>query len=147
MVASNSADIDRSADPRPVSKRLSTAGVIQPEQAYSQTPARSAPRPRRTPFNRSRLIRLSIGFAGLLVLLTRLGQTSAGIGAADIIIWTTTLLAVVLLIWRERNHALAHRETSAEYQRFILAAETSLDAFIILDSIRDDSAVITGFRF
>lgn len=130
-----------------MSKRLSTAGVIQPEQAYSESPARSVVRPRPTRFNRSRLVRLSIGFAGLVVLLTRLGQTSAGIGGADVIIWTITLLAVVLLIWRERNHALAHRETSAEYQRFILAAETSLDAFFILDSIRDESAVITGFRF
>jgi diguanylate cyclase (GGDEF)-like protein len=134
-----------------VSKRLSSAGVIQPDQAFTAVSdsiaAHAQPRPPR--FKRTRLLRLSIGFVGLLVLLSRLAPSrmaGAALGATDAIIWTITLLAVVLLIWRERNHALAHREISAEYHRFILAAETSLDAFFIFDSLRDGSKAITGFR-
>ena len=131
-----------------MSKRLSTAGVIHPEQAFQAAAPSSHPRPAR--FWRSRIVRLSVGFGGLLLLISRVvpsRRLSSGLGIADIIIWTTTLLAVVLLLWRERNQALAHRETSAEYQRFILAAETSLDAFFIFDSVRDRDDHITGFRF
>jgi diguanylate cyclase (GGDEF)-like protein/PAS domain S-box-containing protein len=100
-------------------------------------------------FRRSRAIRICAGVAALLLLLARIAHSGlrSGSGPVELIIWATTLLAVVLLLWRERNHTLAHQETSAEYARFILAAETSLEAFFILDTVRDLHGEIRDFRF
>ncbi|MDP9037699.1 MAG: EAL domain-containing protein [Acidobacteriota bacterium] len=108
------------------------------------------PVPRATHHQRMRVVRLSGGFAALLLLLGRLGQTGGGAGTgnpANTIIWVTTLLAVVLLIWRERNQALKHRAVHADYMRFIVAAETSLEPFFVLDSVRDRTGEIVDFRF
>ncbi len=106
--------------------------------------------PRSTSYQRNRILRLSAGFAALFLLLARIGQSqlnSASSKTATLVIWTTTLLAVVLLIWRERNQALQHRAVSADYSRFILAAENSLHAFFVLDSVRDSSQEIIDFCF
>ena len=116
------------------------------EPALRPLPASDA---RAVRFRRARLIRIVAGIAALVLLLDRVAHSGLGAtsGPVEIIIWSTTLLAVVLLLWRERNQALAHHATSAEYDRFILAAETSLDAFFIFDSVRDPSGEISDFQF
>ena len=97
------------------------------------------------------MIRLVAGLAALLLLLGRLEQTrlsgASPAGATSVVIWTTALLAVVLLLWRERNQSLAHHVSAAEYARFVLAAETSLDPFFVLDAVHDSSGEIVDFNF
>ncbi|GAC1414997.1 MAG: hypothetical protein NVSMB62_01800 [Acidobacteriaceae bacterium] len=100
-------------------------------------------------YQRLRAFRLTAGFAALFLLMGRLGRvglSSPSPNATSVVIWTTTLLCVVLLIWRERNHALRHKAVSADYSRFILAAETSLEAFFVLDSVRNAEGEIVDFR-
>jgi len=96
----------------------------------------------------SRLIRLTAGLAALFLLLVRLGEGRHTAGStAETFIWGTTLLAIALLVWREKNHAVAHRHASEDHARFIAAAETSPDAFYIFDSVRNPAGDIVDFRF
>jgi diguanylate cyclase (GGDEF)-like protein/PAS domain S-box-containing protein len=85
----------------------------------------------------------------LSILLARLrqGQDASNSPLVDVLIWSTILLATVLLVWRERNHAVANRRAKLEHARFIAAAETSADAFFILDAVRTDSDEIVDFQF
>src|SRR6185437_15574328 len=53
----------------------------------------------------------------------------------------------VLLIWRERNQTVAYHRTIEEHARFIAAAESSTDAFFILDAMRTAKGEITDFSF
>jgi diguanylate cyclase (GGDEF)-like protein/PAS domain S-box-containing protein len=100
-------------------------------------------------YRNTRTIRLAAGLAALCLLAWRLGERGEALtsSAANGFIWGTTFLATVLLIWRERNHALADRKTSVEHARFMAAAETSQDAFLILDSVRNTTKDIVDFRF
>ena len=97
----------------------------------------------------ARLIRLTAGFAALFLLLARLvrGGNTPTSPLATAFIWGTTFLSTVLLIWRERNHALANRKKNEEHARFIEAAEASPNAFFILDAVRNKSGEITDFRY
>ena len=63
------------------------------------------------------------------------------------VIWATVFLATLLLVWRERNEARAHRRAGEEHARFIAAAETSPDAFYILDAVRSSAGEIADFRY
>jgi diguanylate cyclase (GGDEF)-like protein/PAS domain S-box-containing protein len=95
------------------------------------------------------LIRLSSGSAALLLLVWRLGSSHQATTSplANVFIWGTTFLAMTLLVWRERNQAVAHRRSGEEHARFIAAAETSPDAFFILDSVKNGDGDIVDFRF
>jgi diguanylate cyclase (GGDEF)-like protein len=62
-------------------------------------------------------------------------------------IWGAVCLTTALLVWRERNQALAYRHACDEDARFIAAAETSPDAFLILDSVKSPAGDIIDFRF
>ena len=62
-------------------------------------------------------------------------------------IWGAVFLTTVLLVWRERNHALEHRASNEEQERFIAAAETSPDVFVTFDSVRNSAGEIVDFRF
>ena len=100
-------------------------------------------------YRRSQLIRLTAGFAALLILLAKIGEgrrPSTSL-TANVLIWATTFLVTVLLVWRERNQAVAHRKASEEHARFIAAAETSPDAFFIFDSVRNSTGDIVDFRY
>src|SRR4051812_10629838 len=94
---------------------------------------------------RARMVRMVMGLAALLVLLARIGEDLPGKGstAVNVLIWSTMLVTIVLLVWRERNQALANRRAGLEHDRFIAAAETSTDAFFILDAVRARSGEIT----
>jgi diguanylate cyclase (GGDEF)-like protein/PAS domain S-box-containing protein len=95
------------------------------------------------------LIRFSAGLAALFILVARLGegrQTHTS-SAANVFIWGTTFLATILLVWRERNQAVANRKASEEHARFIAAAETSPDAFFICDSVRNSAGDVVDFRY
>ena len=101
-------------------------------------------------YQRSRLIRVTGGLVALFLLLGRLGtprHIPNSLAMADAFIWATTLVVTVLLLWRERNHAAAHRRSSEDHVRFIAAAETSPDAFFIFDSVRNATGDIVDFRF
>lgn len=84
-----------------------------------------------------------------LFLLVGLAESRRALGSstANVLIWATTLLAMVLLIWRERNQSLANRRADEEDARFIAAAETSPDAFLIFDAVRNQDHDIVDFRF
>jgi PAS domain-containing protein len=101
-------------------------------------------------YRRSRMIRLTAGVAALFILVGRLGErrhSAGGVETADAFIWGTTLVVTVLLLWREHNQATVHRKAGQEHSRFIVAAESSLDAFFIFDAVRGLEKEITGFRF
>jgi len=92
---------------------------------------------------------MMMGLSALLVLLARISEDLPGKSsmAADVLIWSTILVTTVLLVWRERNHARENHRTSMEHQRFIAAAETSTDAFFILDAVRARSGEIVDFQY
>jgi diguanylate cyclase (GGDEF)-like protein/PAS domain S-box-containing protein len=98
---------------------------------------------------RARAVRLLTGLLALFILLARLGQgrRASSSPLVDVLIWSTILVATVLLVWRERNHAFANRRAKLEHARFIAAAETSADAFFILDALRADSGEIFDFQY
>ena len=99
---------------------------------------------------RARTLRLVTGLAALLVLLARLGErrdAAANSTAVNLLIWSTILVATILLVWRERNQAVANRRAKLEHARFIAAAETSADAFFILDAVRKASGEIFDFQY
>ncbi len=89
------------------------------------------------------------GLAALFILVARLGEgrQTATSQTVNVFIWGTTFLATILLVWRERNQAVAHRKASEEHARFIAAAETSPDAFFILDAVRNKAGDIVDFRY
>jgi diguanylate cyclase (GGDEF)-like protein/PAS domain S-box-containing protein len=98
---------------------------------------------------RARVIQFTAGLAALFILMARLGegrQTHTS-PTANVFIWGTTFLATILLVWREKNQAVSHRKASEEHARFIAAAETSPDAFFILDAVRNDAGDIVDFRY
>jgi len=90
-----------------------------------------------------------MGLAALLVLLARLGEgrEAASSAAVNVLIWSTIFVATVLLVWRERNQAVVNRRAKLEHERFIAAAETSADAFFILDAVRAKSGEIFDFQY
>jgi diguanylate cyclase (GGDEF)-like protein/PAS domain S-box-containing protein len=98
---------------------------------------------------RYRVIRLTAGLAALLLLVWRIeaGDKAAASPIANVFIWGAVFLTVILLVWREKNQTLAHRVASEESARFIAAAETSPDAFFILDALRNNADDIVDFRF
>jgi diguanylate cyclase (GGDEF)-like protein/PAS domain S-box-containing protein len=84
-----------------------------------------------------------------LILLVALAESRRALGSATAtaLIWGTTFLAMVLLVWRERNHSIANRRADEDDARFIAAAETSPDAFFIFDAVRNIAGDIVDFRF
>ena len=100
-------------------------------------------------YRRSRVIRLAAGLTALFILVSRLGKGGNTVAAevANVFIWATTFLATVLLIWREWNQAQSHRRLSETNAHFMAAAETSKDAFLILDSVRNGSGDLVDFRY
>jgi len=98
---------------------------------------------------RARIIRLLAGLAALFILVAMLNEGHGTVASpvANAFIWGTTFLTTVLLVWRERNQALGHRKAREEHARFIAAAETSPDAFFILDALRNRAGDIIDFRY
>lgn len=98
---------------------------------------------------RARFFRLLAGLAALFILVAMLseGHGSDASPVANAFIWGTTFLTTILLVWRERNQAVIHRKSREEHARFIAAAETSPDAFFILDSLRNRAGDIIDFRY
>jgi diguanylate cyclase (GGDEF)-like protein/PAS domain S-box-containing protein len=84
-----------------------------------------------------------------LFLLVALAESRRELSSstASILIWGTTFLAMLLLVWRERNVSIANRRADEEDARFIAAAETSPDAFFIFDAVRNEDHDIVDFRF
>src|SRR5664280_1103154 len=101
---------------------------------------------------RIRLTGFAVGLVALIVMVWRLaaaGRSSVSLTLANGFTWGTAVLAsvVILLVWRERNQGGGYRETSEKNARFIAAAESSPDAFSILDSVRNKAGEIVGLRY
>ncbi len=101
---------------------------------------------------RFRLTGFAIGLIALFAMAWRLasaGRASVSPTVANGFTWGTAMvsIAVILLVWRERSEAGGYRKNSEENARFIAAAETSPDALSILDSVRDKSGDVVGFRY
>jgi diguanylate cyclase (GGDEF)-like protein/PAS domain S-box-containing protein len=90
-----------------------------------------------------------LGFAALFLLVWRLGSGDQAATApiTHVFIWGAVFLTTILLVLREKNQTAAHRESKAESARFIAAAESSPDAFFIMDAVRNSSDDIVDFRF
>lgn len=107
---------------------------------------------RTTDSRRIRLGGFGLGIVALLAMAWRLaaaGRGSVSPTVANGFTWGTALLAigVILLVWRERSEGGGYRKNSEENARFIAAAETSPDAFSILDTVRDTAGEVVGFRY
>jgi diguanylate cyclase (GGDEF)-like protein/PAS domain S-box-containing protein len=101
---------------------------------------------------RIRLAAFAVGMVALIVMVwgpAEAGRASVSPTVANAFTWGTALLAsvVILLVWRERSEGGGYRKNSEENARFIAAAETSPDAFTILDSVRNDEGEIEGLRY
>lgn len=99
-----------------------------------------------------RLIVFAFGLVALLSMAWRIasvGRASVSPTLANGLTWGTALLAstVLLLMWWQRNRAGGYLDASAENARFLAAAETSSDAFSILDTVRNRVGEIVGFRY
>jgi diguanylate cyclase (GGDEF)-like protein len=66
-----------------------------------------------------------------------IGALTAAIGGLGAILWR---------LWRKREDRVRRQGAEAERAKFLAAAETSLDAFAILDVVPDDSGIV-NFRF
>jgi len=103
----------------------------------------------------NRRIRLTLFAAGMvaaIALTWRFAEAGRSFVSPILIngyIWGTMVLAitVLLMVWYERNRTGGYLQSSKENARFITAAETSLDAFTIMESVRDKSGEIAGFRY
>ena len=101
---------------------------------------------------RIRLSTFAFGLVALLVMVWRLasaGRSSVSPTVDNGFTWGTAVLSiiVILLVWRERSEGGGYRKNSEENARFIAAAETSPDAFSILDSVRNKAGEIVGLRY
>lgn len=72
-------------------------------------------------------------------------------GAISGVVATTALVAtsvatVTWAAWRENRWRARYKEQQEEHNRFLAAAEASLDGFSILEAVRDSSARIIDFR-
>ena len=102
-----------------------------------------------------RVIRLAL-FAAALVALIVLAWRLVGAGGSSVPQTVTNgytwgmmalAIAVLLLLWHERNRTGGYLQTSKVNAQFIAAAETSPDAFTIMESVRDKAGEIAGFRY
>jgi diguanylate cyclase (GGDEF)-like protein/PAS domain S-box-containing protein len=57
------------------------------------------------------------------------------------------VLVALWTVWREHEHEVRRKGAEEEHSKFLAAAETSLDAFTILNAVRDEGGRIGGFRF
>jgi diguanylate cyclase (GGDEF)-like protein/PAS domain S-box-containing protein len=51
------------------------------------------------------------------------------------------------ILWREHDREIRRRATEDAQTKFLAAAETSMDAFVIFDAVRDESGEVFDFRF
>ena len=96
---------------------------------------------------RIRLMMFAVGIAALVLLGWKLAGAGRGSVQLNGALWGVTTLVVVLLLWIERRQSASYRKASEENERFIAAAETSQDAFSILDAVRNKSNEIVSFRY
>jgi diguanylate cyclase (GGDEF)-like protein len=100
-------------------------------------------------YRRSRAVRLAAGLTALFILGERIaaGGHTPGAETARAFIWATMFLATVLLVWRERNQAVALRRSSEANAHLMAAAETSPISFVILEAVRNAAGDVVDFRY
>lgn len=90
------------------------------------------------------------GLAGLVVCLSVCSIWFHGAGMQAAILVSLAVAGVLVAlgtVWREHDRNVRRLAASAEHARFLAAAETSLNAFAILECERDEAGAITDFRF
>jgi diguanylate cyclase (GGDEF)-like protein/PAS domain S-box-containing protein len=78
-----------------------------------------------------------------------LSRTHHGIVSGGIVAAIAAASAVALAmfsLWRERMQRMLHKQAQEAQTKFGAAAEASLDAFALLDAIRDEAGRIVDFR-
>ena len=99
---------------------------------------------------RIRLFWFAVGVAAFYLTvwkLSGLARVNVSADVANGLLWGATTLTAVMLLWLERRQSAGYRKASEENARFIAAAETSDDAFSILDAVRNKSNDIVSFRY
>jgi diguanylate cyclase (GGDEF)-like protein len=56
-------------------------------------------------------------------------------------------IAGIWALWLEYDRGIRRRAATEAQSKFVAAAETSMDAFVIFDSVRDESGTIIDFQF
>jgi diguanylate cyclase (GGDEF)-like protein len=51
------------------------------------------------------------------------------------------------ILWREHDREIRRKATEEAHSKFLAAAETSMDAFVIFEAVRDQTGAIIDFRF
>lgn len=67
-------------------------------------------------------------------------------GVAAAIVAVVGIALAILSLWRKRMHSILHKRFEEAQTKFGAAAEASLDAFFLLDAMRDASGQIIDFR-
>ena len=67
-------------------------------------------------------------------------------GIAAAIVAVVGVALAILSLWRKRMHSILHKRFEEAQTKFGAAAEASLDAFFLLDAMRDASGQIIDFR-
>jgi diguanylate cyclase (GGDEF)-like protein/PAS domain S-box-containing protein len=101
-------------------------------------------------FGQSRLLRLGMGASAVYLVGIRIWQLRDQPPSENwttAFLWGSAFLALVLLVWRERNLSAGNRAAREEHERFIAAAETSTESFIIYTCARGPGGEIEDFRF
>jgi diguanylate cyclase (GGDEF)-like protein len=86
----------------------------------------------------------------LCVAFGQLWRTNHGAHLATLTAVFVALAGIVVAawaLWHERGRTVELRDAQEAHAQFLAAAETSLDAFSLLETIRNDDGEIVDFRF
>src|SRR6185312_16076771 len=76
-----------------------------------------------------------------------LNEHSGPVAISAVALAVLGALSVVWALFREYDREAQHKAAEEAYSKFLAAAETNMDAFVIFESVRDQSGKIVDFRF
>jgi diguanylate cyclase (GGDEF)-like protein/PAS domain S-box-containing protein len=94
--------------------------------------------------------RIGLAAVFLLVVLAELWRFNQNVHLPVMIAMILIVVGTVAGIWTlwlEHDREITHKATAEAQSKFLAAAETSMDAFVIFESVRDTSGTIIDFRF
>lgn len=90
---------------------------------------------------------LAVAVCLVFAELWRLNRHSGLVASATVALAISGTLFGLWAVFRERDRKAQHKAAEEAYSKFLAAAETSMDAFVIFESVRDPSGKIIDFRF
>lgn len=78
--------------------------------------------------------------------LSRIYHRSVSIEIAAAVLAGAGVIFAIWSLWREYSHKMLLTQLREAQSKFVAAAEASLDAFVLLDSVRDATEQIVDFR-